>query len=47
MAILSYWRDDAAHGVASPISASEAEEALRQLLLLAQFAAQYWKELTA
>ncbi|MEQ1731908.1 MAG: hypothetical protein ABL982_26335 [Vicinamibacterales bacterium] len=46
MGILSYWRDDAAHGMASPISAPEAEEALRQLLMLAQFAARYWRELT-
>jgi hypothetical protein len=47
MGILSYWRDDAAHGMASPISAPEAEEALRQLLMLAQFASRHWKELTA
>jgi hypothetical protein len=47
MGILSYWRDDAAHGMASPISAPEAEEALRQLLMLAQFSARYWNELTA
>jgi hypothetical protein len=47
MGILSYWRDDAAHGMASPISAPEAEEALRQLLMLAQFAAKNWKELTS
>lgn len=45
MGILSYWRDDAAHGMASPISAPEAEEALRQLLMLAQFAAKHWKDL--
>jgi hypothetical protein len=45
MGILSYWRDDAGHGMASPISAPEAEEALRQLLMLAQFAAKHWKEL--
>jgi hypothetical protein len=45
--ILSYWRDDAAHGVASPISAPEAEEALRQLVMLAQFASRHWNDLTA
>jgi hypothetical protein len=47
MSLLSYWRDDAAHGIATPISAPEAEEALRQLLMLAQFAGRYWSELTA
>ena len=47
MGILSYWRDDAAHGMDSPISAPEAEEALRQLLMLAQFASKNWRELTS
>jgi hypothetical protein len=47
MSILSYWRDDAAHGMASPISAPETEEALRQLLMLAQFSAKHWKDLTS
>jgi hypothetical protein len=47
MSILSYWRDDAAHGTPSTISAPEAEEALRQLLILSQFAAKRWDQLTA
>jgi hypothetical protein len=47
MAILSYWRDDAAHGSNSLISAPEAEEALRQLLILSQFSHRHWEELTA
>jgi hypothetical protein len=47
MSILSYWRDDAAHGLASPISPAEAEEAVRQLLILSQLADRHWDELTA
>ena len=47
MSLLSYWRDDAAHGTATPISAPEAEESLRQLLMLAQFAVKHWTELSA
>lgn len=44
--VLSYWRDDAAHGVASTISEIEAHEALARLLRLAQFATDKWSELT-
>jgi hypothetical protein len=47
MNILSYWRDDAAHGMASPISAAEAEVAMQQLLRLSQFADRRWDEFTA
>ena len=44
--ILHYWRDDAAHGVASTISDAHAEEALSRLLRLAQFSADHWSDLT-
>jgi hypothetical protein len=44
--LLSYWRDDAAHGVASTISEIEAHEALARLLRFAQFATDNWGELT-
>src|SRR5260221_1754435 len=44
--LLSYWRDDAAHGLASTISEIEAHEASARLLRFAQFAADNWDELT-
>jgi hypothetical protein len=44
--LLSYWRDDAAHGLASTISEIEAHDALARLLRFAQFAADQWDELT-
>jgi hypothetical protein len=44
--LLSYWRDNAAHGVESTISEIEAHEALGQLLRFAQFATDHWAELT-
>jgi len=44
--LLSYWRDDAAHGLASTISEIEAHHALARLLRFAQFAADQWEELT-
>jgi hypothetical protein len=44
--LLSYWRDDAAHGLASTISEIEAHEALARLLRFAQFASDNWDELT-
>jgi hypothetical protein len=44
--LLSFWRDDAAHGLASTISEIEAHEALARLLRFAQFAADNWQELT-
>lgn len=45
--LLSYWRDDAAHGIASNISEIEAHEALSRLLRFSQFANDNWAELTA
>jgi hypothetical protein len=44
--LLSYWRDDAAHGLASTISEIEAHEALGRLIRFAQFATDNWDELT-
>jgi hypothetical protein len=44
--LLAYWRDEAAHGVASTISEIEAHEALSRLLRFAQFATENWGELT-
>jgi hypothetical protein len=44
--LLSFWRDDAAHGLASEISEIEAHEALARLLRFAQFATENWEELT-
>lgn len=45
--LLSYWRDEAAHGTASNISEIEAHDALARLLRFAQFASDNWSELTA
>ena len=45
MSLLSYWRDTAGHGQVTPISSSEAEQALRELLALSQFASDNWHEL--
>lgn len=45
--IVSLWRDDAAHGRASPIDTSNADEALRQLLHMCQWVAREWDGLTA
>lgn len=44
--LLSYWRDDAAHGLASTISEIEAHDALARLLRFAQFTADQWDELS-
>jgi hypothetical protein len=44
--LLSYWRDEAAHGTASEISEIEAHEALARLLRFAQFAWDNGNELT-
>jgi hypothetical protein len=44
--LLSYWRDEAAHGTASSISEAEAHQALTRLLRFAQFANDSWQELT-
>lgn len=43
--LLSYWRDEAAHGTVSEISEIEAYTALHQLLRFAQFACDRWEEL--
>ncbi|MCP3394602.1 hypothetical protein NLM27_38270 [Bradyrhizobium sp. CCGB12] len=45
--IVSLWRDDAAHGRASPIDTSNADEALRQLLHMCQWVDREWDNLTA
>lgn len=44
--IISLWRDEAAHGRASPISAANANEALRQLLHMCQWVDAEWEALT-
>lgn len=43
--LLAYWRDDAAHGIASTISEIEAHEALARLIRFAQFTTDHWPEL--
>lgn len=45
--LLSYWRDDAAHGKASTISELEAYDALGRLLRLASFVCDNWAALTS
>src|SRR5262245_4118633 len=47
LGILSYWRDDAGHGIASTIGEIEAHEALARLLRLAQLVTDNWTELTS
>lgn len=44
--LLSYWRDEAAHGTVSEISEIEAHTALGRLVRFAQFASNNWSELT-
>jgi hypothetical protein len=44
--LLSYWRDEAAHGTASEISEIEAHTALARLVRFAQFACDNWTALT-
>lgn len=44
--LLSYWRDDASHGLASGISEVEAHEAVVQLIRFAQFVDDNWDALT-
>lgn len=46
LGILSYWRDDAGHGIASTIAEIEAYEAISRLLRLAQFTSDHWSALT-
>jgi hypothetical protein len=45
--LLSYWRDEAAHGTSSQISEIEAHTALGRLVRFAQFVCDSWIELTA
>lgn len=45
--VLHYWRDDAAHGMATTIIEVEAYASLTQLLRLAQFCTDRWGDLTA
>jgi len=44
--IVSLWRDEAAHGQASPIANANADEALRQLLHMCQWVDREWDNLT-
>jgi len=44
--LLSFWRNDAAHGLNSTISEIEAHEALARLVRFAQFVTDNWDELT-
>jgi hypothetical protein len=44
--LLKYWRDSAAHGLASPIQEAEAFTSLLLLLRFAQFASDRWADLT-
>jgi hypothetical protein len=46
MHVLHYWRDDAAHGMATTISEIEAFASISQLLRLAQFCDDHWSDLT-
>ena len=45
--LLSFWRDEAAHGRVSEISEIEAHEAVARLIRFAQFTNDRWEELTA
>jgi hypothetical protein len=45
--LLSYWRDDAAHGQATTISEVEADVALVRLLRLAQHVVDHWHLVSA
>jgi hypothetical protein len=45
--IISLWRDEASHGQASLLGTANADEALRQLLHMCQWANQQWGVLTA
>jgi hypothetical protein len=47
MGLLAYWRDEAAHGIASEISEIEAHEAIARLIRFGQFTSDKWAELTA
>jgi TPR repeat protein len=43
--LLSYWRDETAHGAASNVSEIEAHEAIARLLRFAQFTCDNWGDL--
>ena len=45
-AIISMWRDEAAHGRATPLGTANADEGLRQLLHMCQWVEKEWSELT-
>jgi hypothetical protein len=47
MALLSYWRDTAGHGQIASIAAPEADQALRELLSLSQFAEDNWDDIVS
>jgi hypothetical protein len=40
--IITLWRDDAAHGRASPLNTANADEALRQVLHMCQWVDREW-----
>jgi hypothetical protein len=44
--IISLWRDEAAHGKATPLSTANADEALLQLLHMSQWVDKEWANLT-
>lgn len=44
-AIISLWRDEAAHGQATPLDTANADEALRQLLHMCQWVDREWEQL--
>jgi hypothetical protein len=46
MGLLSFWRDEAAHGEARNLSTANADEALRQLLHMSQWIDRSWTILT-
>jgi hypothetical protein len=45
--VMSYWRDDASHGVTTTIDEPHAYQSLTQLMRLAQIADERWASLTA
>ncbi len=47
LGLLAYWRDEASHGQLSDINVANADEAMRQLIHMAQWADRNWAELTA
>jgi hypothetical protein len=44
--IISLWRDEAAHGRATPLNTANADEALRQLLHMSQWVNSEWANFT-